>query len=211
MGAGPCLASCGPILISYIAATKTSPLSGLRSWFIFSFSRLAVTIFLGFIAGIAGSELFKRFYWEVPGYIIWFLAGLFISFLGIIIFFKVHTKYRLCSLLNDKFIKHDTKSLVILGMLIGIMPCVPLMGIISYITMVSTHYTDGIFMAAAFGLGTIFSPLIFLAAASGAIGRFKPLHNEKNLSLFQRACGVILLFFGMHIILRTVVEFMSMR
>ncbi|NQT95023.1 MAG: sulfite exporter TauE/SafE family protein, partial [Candidatus Omnitrophica bacterium] len=86
MGSGPCLASCGPILVSYIAATKRSPLGGLWGCLVFSASRVLVYIFMGGIAGFVGAGLFSRFYWEMPGYIILFVSGLFISFLGVLIF-----------------------------------------------------------------------------------------------------------------------------
>jgi len=207
MGAGPCLASCGPVLISYIAATKRSALQGLHSWFIFSLSRFLVTVFLGFVAGIAGAGLFSRLYYGISGSIIWLTTGAFISFLGILIFFGIHTKFKVCGALNQSLIQHDTKSLITLGVLIGILPCVPLIGVISYITMASTHYTHGILMAAAFGLGTAISPLAFLAMAAGAIPKFKLLQDKKALVIFQRICGVILIFLGAHVVISALMKF----
>ncbi len=199
MGTGPCLASCGPVLISYIAGTKNSAMQGLKSWFIFSLSRFFVTLFLGFIAGITGAGLFSRFYCGISGYIIWLVTGVFISLLGILIFFAIHTKFKVCGALNQSLIQHDTKSLVSLGILIGILPCVPLIGIISYITMVSTHYTHGILMAAAFALGTAISPLVLLAMAAGAIPKLKLLRHQGALVIFQRICGLILVLLGVHV------------
>jgi len=207
MGAGPCLASCGPVLISYIAATKRSALQGLHSWFIFSLSRFLVTVFLGFIAGIAGAGLFSRLYYGISGPIIWLTTGAFISFLGILIFFGMHTRFKACGVLNQSLIQHDTKSLITLGALIGILPCVPLIGVISYITMTSTHYTHGILMAAAFGLGTAISPLAFLAMAAGAIPKFKLLQDKKALVIFQRICGVILIFLGAQVVVSALMKF----
>lgn len=207
MGAGPCLASCGPVLISYIAGTKSSAMQGLKSWFIFSLSRFLATVFLGFIAGIAGAGLFNRFYYGIPNYIVWSVTGIFISFLGILIFFGIHTKFKVCGALNQYLIQHDTKSLIILGILIGILPCVPLIGIISYITMASTHYTHGILMAAAFGLGTAISPLALLAMAAGAIPKLKLLQDHGALIIFQRICGLILIFLGAHIIVKALMRF----
>lgn len=206
LGTGPCLATCGPILISYIAGTKRSPLGGLRSWFVFSIARVLVYIFLGLIAGFAGAALFRRFYWEIPGYIIWFAGGIFISFLGILIYLGRKSHFKVCRLLNESLIQKDTKSLITLGVLVGIFPCVPLVGVLSYITMVSTHFSQGILMSAAFGLGTLISPLIFLGMLAGAIPKLKILQDEKNLIIFQKICGVILLLLGLHIIIRTFVR-----
>jgi hypothetical protein len=207
MGAGPCLLSCGPVLISYIAGTKRSALQGLQSWFIFSLSRFSVTVFLGFIAGTVGAGLFSRFYYGMPGSIIWFVMGVFISFLGILIFFGIHTKVKVCGLLNRSLIQHDTKSLIALGLLIGILPCVPLIGIFSYITMASTYYTHGILMGAAFGLGTVISPLALMAMAAGAIPKLKLLQHHRALIIFQKICGLILFFLGAHVVANVLIKF----
>ena len=207
LGSGPCLASCGPILVSYIAATKRSALGGLWSWFLFSVSRVFIYIFLGAIAGIAGAGLFRRFYWEIPGYIIWLIAGIFICFLGLLIFLGKNTHLRACKHLNESFIQKDNKSIITLGILIGIFPCVPLIGVFSYITMISTHFTHGLLMSAAFGLGTFISPLLLLGVFAGSISRLKILHEEKNLLIFQRICACILFLLGGHIIIKTVMEY----
>lgn len=206
LGTGPCLATCGPILISYIAGTKRSPLGGLWSWFVFSITRVLIYVFLGLIAGFAGAALFRRFYWEIPGYIIWFAGGIFISFLGMLIYLGRESHFKVCRLLNESLVQKDTKSLITLGVLVGIFPCVPLVGVLSYITMISTHFGQGILMSAAFGLGTLISPLIFLGMLAGAIPKLKILRDEKNLIIFQKICGVILLLLGIHIIIRTFVR-----
>jgi sulfite exporter TauE/SafE len=211
LGTGPCLATCGPILISYIAATKKSPLGGLRAWFIFSITRVAIYIFLGIIAGFAGAGLFNRFYWEMPGYIIWFAGGGFISILGLLIFAGKQTHFKVCQLLNQSLIEKDTKSIITLGVLIGIFPCVPLIGVLSYITMISTHFSQGLLMSAAFGAGTLISPLILLAVLAGAIPRINILQDEKRLIIFQKICGLILFLLGFHVILKTFSEFIRMQ
>ena len=90
-----------------------------------------------------------------------------------------------------------------------IFPCIPLVGVFSYITMISTHYTNGMLMSAAFGLGTIISPLVFLAMLAGAIPKLKILQSEKNLLIFQRACGLILFVLGLHIITKTALEYIK--
>lgn len=203
LGAGPCLASCGPVLISYIAGTKSSPLGGLWSWFVFSITRVLVYIFLGVIAGFAGAGLFRRFYWEMPGYIIWFTGGVFISFLGILIFSGRESRLKICRLLNQSLIQKDTKSLITLGVIVGIFPCVPLVGVLSYITMVSTHFSQGLLMSAAFGAGTFISPLVFFGMLAGAIPKLKVLQDEKNLLIFQKICGAIIFLLGVHIIIKT--------
>ncbi|TRZ48051.1 MAG: sulfite exporter TauE/SafE family protein [Dehalococcoidia bacterium] len=211
VGSGPCLLSCGPILLSYIAGTKRSAWQGLRCWAIFSFSRLLATIFLGFMAAITGTALLRRFYWEISGYIIWGLTGVFIVFLGTMVFIGLHTKFKACNVLGQTVIRHDFKSLMMLGILVGLLPCVPLIGVLSYITMVATHYAHGILMGAAFGLGTIVSPLVFASIIAGAVPGLKIFHNSNRIIMFQRICGIVLIVLGSHIVIKTLMEFVSAR
>jgi cytochrome c biogenesis protein CcdA len=207
MGSGPCMLSCGPILLSYIAGTSRSALSGLYCWFVFSLSKLAAVIFLSFLAGFVGVIFLRRFYWEMPGHIIWLLTGGFVVFLGFMVFFNAHGRFRLCNHSSPCGIRHDTKGLIVLGLLIGALPCVPLLGVLTYISMVSTHYMHGILMGAAFGLGVIVSPLIFGSMIAGAITGFRIFQNTKFVSIFQRICGIILISLGLHIIVNTIMEF----
>jgi sulfite exporter TauE/SafE len=211
MGSGPCLLSCGPVLLSYITGTKSSALQGLRCWLIFSLSRLLAIICLGFIAGIAGTVLLRRFYWEMPGYLIWALTGFFIVFLGILVFTGARTRFQACRAFNRSMIQNDLKSLVILGLLTGLLPCVPLIGILSYITMVASDYSQGILMSAAFGLGTIMSPLVLASLIAGAMPGMKIFQKPGRIIIFQRICGIALISLGSHIAIRTLMEFTAIR
>ena len=85
------------------------------------------------------------------------------------------------------------------------------MGIFSYITMVSTNYREGMLLSACFGLGTLISPLILLGLLAGYLPKLKFLQDEKNLLIFQRICGVILFLLGMHIVVKTVISYISTR
>ncbi len=207
MGSGPCLIHCGPVLIGYIAGTKTSALQGLKSWLVFALSRFVAAVFFGFIAGILGAELFNSLSYTLIGYIIRLSAGLFIVFLGLLITLGINTKIRACGKLNNFFIQNDTKSLMALGLLIGLLPCMPFLGIISYITMASMNYTQGMLMGAAFGMGTAVSPLIIFALIAGFVPGLKVLKDNKALVLLQKVCGLILVFFGAHIIIRATTGF----
>jgi cytochrome c biogenesis protein CcdA len=206
-GAGPCLLSCGPILLSYISATASSAKQGLFGWLVFSASRFLSTVLLGFTAAFAGTELLRRFYWEAPGYIIWLLTGLFIIFLGITVFIAKGFGFGLCNVFRLFLKKGDTANTVILGIFMGLLPCIPLIGVLSYITMTARHYVDGIFMSAAFSLGTIISPLAFGSMAAGALPGIIFSNKPKRILLWRRLCGLILIFFGVNILVKTLTEF----
>ncbi|MFA5357159.1 MAG: sulfite exporter TauE/SafE family protein, partial [Candidatus Omnitrophota bacterium] len=46
-GSGPCVASCGPFLISYIAGTRKTAARGVVAYILFSSARVSVYIALG--------------------------------------------------------------------------------------------------------------------------------------------------------------------
>jgi hypothetical protein len=211
MGSGPCLLSCGPILLSYIAGTKNSALQGLRCWLVFSVSRLLATLFLAFLAGFIGTALFNRFYWEISGYIIWGFTGVFIVFLGFMVFIGFHAQTRLCGILGQAIKQRHRNSTILLGILVGFLPCIPLLGVLSYIAMISTHPLHGIFMGAAFGIGVILSPLVFASMLAGALPGLRFFQNQNRIIIFQRICGLVLMFLGMHITIKTLMEIMSVR
>lgn len=205
LGSGPCLATCGPILISYIAATRKNPVGSLKSWFIFSLTRTFTYTALGAIAGIIGSSLYQSYYWQTQGYIIWFIGGIFICFLGGITIIGKDIHSKVCQRFYDIFIKKDIKSIIGLGVIIGLFPCAPLIGILSYISMISVYLYQGIILAFLFGLGTMISPLVFLSLGAGLLPKFNTLQNENIYKWFQRIAGVILFLLGLHILVRTII------
>ena len=69
LGSGPCLATCGPILLPFIAAAKKGPASSLKCWLIFSATKLFVYMILGGLAGVIGANLYQTYYWEKQGFI----------------------------------------------------------------------------------------------------------------------------------------------
>jgi hypothetical protein len=211
MGSGPCLLNCGPILLGYISGTKSSALQGFKCWLTFSLAKFSSIIVLSFLAGVIGTALFQRFYWEVSGYIIWGLTGLFVILLGFMVSIGLNTKLKVCNILGNAAIQRDRNSVIILGILVGFLPCVPLIGVLSYITMIATQPYHGIFMGASFGLGVIISPLIFASMIAGAIPKLKILQKSNRLIIFQKVCGAILIVLGAHIFIKTTMEFISLR
>ena len=209
LGAGPCLATCGPLLVSYIAATRKGPLSAFKCWFIFSITRVFIYAALGALAGIIGTSLYQSYYWETQGYIIWLIGGIFVSLLGILTMLGRYPHSKICQRLQGVFIKRDTKSIIVLGIVIGLFPCAPLIGILSYISMISVRLHQGIILALLFGLGTIVSPLLILGLGAGLLPKLKVLQNEKVYGWFQRMAGGILFLLGVHILVRTITGFIK--
>lgn len=207
LGYGPCLLSCGPILISFIAGRGKGPFVSFISWLVFSFARVIVYVFLSAVASIAGTALFSIFYWERAGYIVWFFGALFIIGLALLLF--VGEGKGLCSFLHKHFVDNNIKSFFILGLLIGFFPCVPLIGILMYITMISTNINQGIIFGSAFSLGTALSPLLILSVLAGSISKIKLFSFQKYTLLFSRICSLILFGLGSHILIKSIAGFLT--
>lgn len=194
LGAGPCLASCGPLLISYIAGTRKNPREGLIIWFWFSLARSLAYLSLA-LAVTFLSQFLLSFYQEKAATFVYLLGGIFIFFLGILIIVGKDSQVKICSILNKTFLNGNLRSVLILGLLIGFAPCAPLIGILTYIGVVAKNWMIALFYASAFSLGTMVSPLLILAAASGLFVRYLTQH-KKVYRIFQMVCGLIICILG---------------
>ena len=88
---------------------------------------------------------------------------------------------------------------VMLGLTVGIMPCLPFLGVLTYIALRATNLWQGAFYGLAFGMGEFISPLIPL----GVLASVLPAGLIKNTGVygfFSRLCGVILFLIGINLI-----------
>lgn len=202
MGVGPCLAFCAPALLSYIAGTKKSWLGGLKDILIFSLSRLVICAILGLLAGSIGYLLNEVISSPEVNLIKYLGLGIFVLLLGIIMLLG-GKGFPFCCILHRETIEKSTKSIILLGILIGLAPCLPLLGALSVIAGVAKGPVIGAFWGFSFGLGTVISPLIILAPIAGGLGRLfslKPIFSRT----FSRLCGCFLIYFGIRLILRII-------
>ena len=198
MGLGPCLAFCGPILFPYIAGSKKSWLGGLKDILIFSASRVVIYAILGLLASNIGYFLTEVISSPKFNLIKYLGAGIFVLLLGIIMILG-RTKFFFCRLLHRETIEKSTKSMVLLGILIGLAPCLPLLGTLSIIAGLAKGPLVGAFWGFSFGLGTVISPLIILALVAGGLGKLlslKPILHQ----VASRLCGCFLVYFGIRLI-----------
>lgn len=194
---GPCLAFCSPVILPYIAATRRGWREGLVAILTFSFTRLVAYCLLGLLAGLFGrllSEWFHQF-----GYLIFFIGGLFISLLGLLIVFGRDYRHHLCQVLRSYAVDNKIKGPLMLGITIGILPCLPLLGVLAYIALRTENPWQGAFYGLAFGVGKFISPLIPLGVLASALpaGLIK---NQRIYGFFSRLCGVILFLIGVNLI-----------
>ncbi len=198
---GPCLFFCAPILIPYIAATQKGWLEGLKATLAFSISRIVPYVILSLISATLGQYLIRIFYGSKAGLIIHILASTFILSLGMIILIGKSPHLHICQSLSKYIHLEGTKGMILLGFLVGITPCMPLFGVLTYIAFTSKNFLDGILLGLTFGAGTLISPLILFGSLAGGASSFlvkKPLIYKA----FRCICGLILIYLGIGMMIK---------
>lgn len=198
-GFGPCLASCGPLLISYLAGTQKSAAKGILTYILFSAGRIFVYLVLGLSIFLFGSFITEH----IPGgysRYLYLAGGIFIVIIGLLVALGRDTKHNLCLRLNEILLKDDKKTVILMGLLAGILPCAPFISVISFIALAAKNWALSLFYSFAFGLGTVFSPLLALAALSGLIPAF--LKNNRAQRALNIACGLIICLLGLQLALK---------
>jgi len=197
LGFGPCLFICAPIVVPYIAGTKRSWQEGLKATLIFSLARLLVYAFLGGIFGYFGFFLLQLY--PTFSLSIWLIGAAFIILLGGLIILGRDIRNPLCQLLSKQTLDDSFKSMVFLGVIVGLSPCLPLVGILMEIALISEHIWIGALYGATFGIGTVISPLLILGALAGGLPTAF-IHNEKIFRIFNVICGILLILVGLYIL-----------
>ncbi|MBU1872026.1 MAG: sulfite exporter TauE/SafE family protein, partial [Candidatus Omnitrophica bacterium] len=202
LGSGPCLATCGPVLISYVAAVNRNTKENILVWFIFSLSRIFTYLILGLAIFLLGELLVRQNLVNIAQYI-YIGAGAIIVLIGLVIILKNHAmQHGPCRNLLDRLISYSFKiHPFTLGLIMGMMPCAPLLAVLSYVGLISTSWHECIFYSAVFGLATLISPLILLILAAGFISRI--LQNKPKIYRILRIfCGLIIILLGLELFFR---------
>jgi sulfite exporter TauE/SafE len=129
------------------------------------------------------------------------LGGFFIVIVGLLMLLGKRWEFKLCQFLYKNILEHDKKSIVILGIIIGILPCAPLLAILSYTGLIAKSWLEAVLYSFSFGLGTFMSPLILLVMLAGAIPKFL-LDKKEIYKVFSFVCGLIIVFLGIQLIRR---------
>lgn len=197
---GPCFLVCAPVLITYLGASKKDFGRGLKDIIVFLFGRLLAYLFLGFLAGLSALVL-KRFISSNLALFFRPLSGIISILLGLFVLFAKEDSDSLCS---RRFHKAYTfGSLFLLGFIVGITPCAPLMALLFEITLISKTVFDGILYALFFGLGTFFSGVLVIGALSGILTGVtaRLLRSAKSRLVFRIICAALLILLGISLVL----------
>lgn len=208
---GPCFYYCTPIILSYLAGTKSGWGRGAVNVIVFSASRMIAYIVVISIAFLIGNSVIRNWYEQGYGRILYYGAGIITIILGLLLLVgKDIMHFRWCSRLLKNMPKNNLVAMIMLGFIIGITPCIPLFGVINYVVFEAQSLPQAILYALCFGIGTVLGPLIPLGIfASGLtkiaakISKFLKLNIKPNfskLNLFTRLCGLVLIYFGIKLI-----------
>jgi len=200
-GWGPCVASCGPILISYVAGTKKGILKSISVYLIFSLSRIFVYLILGLLVFLAGRFFTEQFLGGSSKYIL-IGGGIFIIIMGILVALGKRIEFKSWCRFQEKFLQRDKKSILLFGLITGFLPCAPLLVVLSYIALVSKTWWQGLFLTFSFGLGTLLSPLILLVIFASLLPKFFVNLKEFYMRIFSFVCGLIIIFLGANMVMR---------
>jgi sulfite exporter TauE/SafE len=194
-GCGPCLASCGPLLISYIAGTKKNVLQAAIFYSLFSFSRIAVYLALAlgvyFLGNIVQEYLF-------PGYVA-LLGGIFIGLCGLFLVLGISVKVPFISSFSKIFTRGQVKNPLVFGLIYGLIPCAPFLSVLSYIGLISRNWGQALAYTLCFGLGSYLSPLLALSVFSGTFSGLLGKAREKYTGLLGVLCGLVMIFLGIQL------------
>ena len=143
--------------------------------------------------GILNNPIFR----DYLGYI-YLLLAMFIVVLGVTIVIDQNPrKNSFCNWLH----RGNIRNIGVLGLLVGLSPCLPLLGILNYIIITSSSPLEAVLFTLVFGVGTILSPLILAVVLSARLGKWFS-ENEKFKRVLKIICGLVLVLLGSKIILQ---------
>jgi len=196
LGSGPCLLSCGPLLLTYVASTKTGWASALKTYAIFCGVRLAVYAAFGAGAGMIGAWVVHHLLESASLAVLYVAFGAFLVLLGLFFILEdlLPEPWR-AALRCCHQGRGDLRNVAVFALIVSLAPCAPLLGLFGYIALLSDTWQKGAVFMAAFGLGTVISPMIVLMFLTGWFGSWLQRHCLV-LRLVRAASGLIFMLLG---------------
>jgi sulfite exporter TauE/SafE len=200
-GIGPCIASCGPLLISYTAGTNKNIIKSFFMYLLFSLSRIFIYVVFSLAIFLLGQFIIDSILSPISKYV-FISAGTFIMIIGVLICLGKNPNHKFCQRLQNFFLRKDTKTVIILGLIVGILPCAPLISVLSYIGLVAKHWFDALLYGLFFGLGTAMSPLLLFVIFSGFITK-AIVERNKFYRVFNIVFGMVIILLGLELASRS--------
>ena len=121
---------------------------------------------------------------------------------GIITALGKKLEFKPWNFLRQNIVERDKISIFVLGLIIGLLPCGPLLATLSYIGLISKSWASSLLFSLSFGIGTFVSPLILFTMLAGFIPRFLPDKKEVYNKIFSFTCGLIIILLGLQLVKR---------
>ncbi|MCX5705572.1 MAG: sulfite exporter TauE/SafE family protein [Candidatus Omnitrophica bacterium] len=200
-GSGACIASCGPLLITYMVGTEKNIAKCITLYILFSAARIAVYVILSLCVFLVGRFVIMRFVADISRYLI-VAGGVLILVIGVLVAMGKEKRFEFCGVLHKRLLEHDAKSVLMMGLVIGLLPCAPLIALFSYVGLVSKTWVQSLIYSLSFGLGTAVSPLILLVIFAGAMPKFLGASGQAVIRIVRYICATIIIILGLQLIWR---------
>ena len=192
---GPCFLICTPILITYVAGNRKNLAGTLKDIAVFLAGRLTAYVLLGYLAGLSG-VIIRQLVSQDIGRFFRPAAGMVSILLAILVLISAYDFRKGCKTRDGGV--YSKAGLVLLGFIIGITPCGPLVALLFEIALISNSALEGAAYALFFGLGTFISGMITVGAVCGLLSWLpeKLLKSKSANIVFRLICAALLILFG---------------
>ncbi|MCX7927550.1 MAG: sulfite exporter TauE/SafE family protein [Candidatus Omnitrophica bacterium] len=195
---GPCLASCGALLVSMISGTAKTTSEALFFYTIFSLSRILGYLVIGILVFYLGQITINR----LLNFNFNLLASAFLGIIAILMLLGRNITLKAFVTVQKILLKGIIFSPFSLGLLYGFLPCVPFLGFISYLGLISKDIKELLGRILIFGLGTFCSPLLLLTILVGSIGKFIRRQRVSVQRVIEIVGGIILLILAIGLLVK---------
>ncbi len=200
-GSGPCVISCGPVLLSYLAANGKDYRRSLGGYALFSLGRLIAYCLLGLGIFFLGRFALERVMEQYSRFVLAGGGG-FVVVMGILTAAGRNVESKTFNFCRRALLERDAKSITAMGVIVGLVPCAPLLAVAAYMGLASREWPMVLVYSLAFGLGTFISPLAVIPVFAGLIPRLKFMQQPRVTGILNAVCGAVLVFLGIQLIRR---------
>jgi len=165
-GTSGCLLFCAPVLASYLVATKNSLKDKVIATLLFSLWKTIPYLFLGFIAGKIGQDVITTIKNPNLNHCLKIGTGLFLIVLSVLIMIGKSSQHRFCKVWERGFARRQEPGIMALGLIFGLLPCVPLISLLTYIAFMVKDPWLGMVCTLFFSLGNAI-PLLLVGTLTG--------------------------------------------
>lgn len=202
----PCIVVCMPALFFYVSNKTDNIFEAIIKISILLAGRLLAYMFLGILIGFSMQKIqhFLGFI-EFPG--IKLLAGIIIVLFGVSVWRNQTKTKDVCAkkLISHQKMQNDFSYLFILGFIIGISPCAPLIALLFEMVLFVKSPLQGLLFLTAFGFGTFLSGLLVFGVMNGL---FKFIANKTFFShpkfqdIYRKISAVLIIILGLYFLLK---------